>query len=114
MKIHATNSLIAVTICALLVYGIISVDANVIKAATGFGAFLSLASTLVIAIGVSFDNGRTGANMKTLAFTFFLGALALNGLFAFAGFSQTSYVISCGIYFLLFVLLANALFSAKH
>lgn len=114
MKIHATNSLIAVTICALLAYGIISVDANAIKAATGFGAFISLACTLVIAVGVSFDNGRTGANMRTLASTFFIGGLALNSLFAFAGFSQTSYVITCGIYFLLYVLLINALFAAKH
>lgn len=114
MKIHATNSLIAVTICALLAYGIISVDANVVKATTGIGTFISLASTLVIAIGVSFDNGRTGANVRTLASTFFVGALALNGLFAFAGFSQTSYVITCGIYILLYVLLINALLSAEH
>lgn len=114
MKIHATNALIALTICALLAYGIVSIDANAIKVQTGFGAFISLAGTLVIAIGVSFDNGRTGANMRTLAFTFFLGALALNGLFAFGGFTQTSYVITCGIFVLLYVLLANALLGAKH
>lgn len=114
MKIHATNSLIAVTICALLAYAIISIDANAIKASTGLGTFISLASTLVIAIGVSFDNSRTGATMRTLAGTFFAGGLALNCLFAFAGFSQTSYVIACAIYFLLYVLLANALFAARH
>lgn len=114
MKIHATNSLIAVTICALLAYGIISIDANAIRFPTGLGAFITLASTLVVAIGVSFDNSRTGANMRTLAATFFLIGLALHCLFALAGFSTTAYIITCGIYFLLYVLLANALFAAKH
>lgn len=114
MRIHLTNCLIALTICALLAYGIVSMDSNTIKAATGVGAFLSLAATLVVAIGLSFDNARVGTTMRTLALTGFVGALLLNGGFALAGLSQTSYVISCGIYFLLYVLLANGLFSAKH
>jgi hypothetical protein len=114
MKIHAVNSLIAIAICALLVYGIVSADANLIKMATGFGAFISLASTLVLAIGVSFDNGRTGTNMRTLAFSFFVAALAMHGLFAFAGFSQATYVITCGVFVLVYVLLANALLGTNH
>ena len=114
MRINPANALIAALISALLAYGIVSADANQIKAATGFGAFLSLACTLVMAIGVSFDSSRAAANMRTLAFTFFVGALGLNCLFAFAGFSQTSYLITCGTYFLLYVFLANALFAAKH
>lgn len=114
MRIHPVNALVAVLVSFLLAYGIVSADSNQIKAATGFGTLISLASTLVMAIGVSFENGRTGANMRTLGLTFFVGALALNCLFVFAGFSQTSYVITCGTYFLLYVFLANALFAAKH
>jgi hypothetical protein len=114
MRINPANALIAVLISALIAYGIVSADANTIKAASGFGSFVSLACTLVMAIGISFENGRTGANMRTLAFMFFIGALGLNCLYVFAGFSQTSYVITCSSYFLLYVFAANALFAARH
>lgn len=114
MKIHATNLLIAAVICALLTYGIMSIEANTMKAATGVGTFISLASTLALAIGVSFDNARTGTNMRVVAMLFFAGSLILNALFAFAGFSQTIYIIACGILFLVYVLVANALFAARH
>jgi hypothetical protein len=114
MKIHATNFLIAVAVCALLTYGIMNIDANAMKATTGVGAFISLASTLALAIGVSFDNGRVGTNMRVVAMVFFVGALLLNALFAFVGLSQTSYIITSGIFFLVYVLVANALFAAKH
>jgi hypothetical protein len=114
MKIHATNLLIAAAICALLTYGIISIEANAMKAATGIGSFISLASTLALAIGVSFDNARIGANMRVVAVLFFAASLVMNGLFAFAGFSQTIYIITCGILFLVYVLIANALFTAQH
>ena len=113
MKIHATNFLIAAAVCALLTYGIMSIDANSMKATVGIGTFISLASTLALAIGVTFDNARTGTNLRVVAFLFFVGALLLNALFAFAGFSQTGYIITCGIFFLVYVLIANALFSAR-
>lgn len=113
MKIHAVKMLIAAAVCALLTYGLMSIDANSIKGTLGIGAFISMASTLALAIGVSFDRARTGANVRVVAVLFFIGALCLNTFFAFSGLSQISYIITCGIFFLLFVLIATALFEAK-
>lgn len=113
MKIHSVNMLIAAAVCALLTYGLMSIDANSIKGTLGIGAFISLASTLALAVGVSFDRARTGTNVRVVAVLFFVGALCLNTIFAFAGFSQTSYIITCGVFFLVYVLIATALFEAK-
>lgn len=85
MRIHAVRMLIAAAVCALLTYGLMSIDANSIKGMLGIGAFVSLASTLALAIGVSFDSARTGANVRVVAVLFFVGALLLNTFFAFAG-----------------------------
>lgn len=114
MKPHASHCLIAVAIAALLTYGLVNLDANAIKVAIGTGAFISLAGTLALAIGVSFDSPRTGTNLRVVASVFFMGALLLNGVFALAGFSQASYIITSGIFFLLFVLIANAIFTADQ
>jgi hypothetical protein len=114
MKVNAVNLLVAVAVSMLLTYGIMSIDANTMKATIGIGTFITLACTLGLAIGFSIDDERVGANLRVVATVFFLGALLLNVAFAFAGLSQTSYIISAGVLFLVYVLIANALFGAKH
>lgn len=114
MKVHAVNLFIAVVVSALLTYGIVSVEANTLKVLTGLGSFIFFASTLAVAIGVSFENPRVGVNVKLVAMLFFFGSLCFNLLFAFVSFSQTSYIIVSGLLFSFCVLIANSVRKAQQ
>ena len=114
MRIHAVNLLVAVVVSALLTYGISSLDSNSMKGVIGIGSFTFLVVTLVMSIGVIFENSRTGVNLKIVSIIFFVGSLFLNLIFAFIPFSQTSYIITCGIIFLMYVLIANGIYGAKQ
>mgnify|MGYP001351122725 CR=1 FL=1 len=114
MKFHPVNSLIAIVVSALLTYGIYSIDTNLNKTIISVGAFIFFATTLSVAIGIGFENSRAGVNVKLVSCVGFAGAILLNLLFAFFDFSQTSYVITMGITFLLYVLVANSLYGAQQ
>lgn len=114
MKIHAVNLLIAIAISALLTFGFISIDANILKGAIGLGSFIFFASTLSMVIGVSFGNPRVGVNVKLVSTIFFVVALCLNLAFAYISFTQTSYIITSGVVFFLYVLLANSVYGARQ
>lgn len=114
MRVHPVNLLIATVIGALLTYGITSIDANAMKGTTAIGGFIFLAATLGTAIGVTFENGRAGVNLRVLSIVFFVAAFSLNMVFAMFSLSQTSYIIVSGICFLLFVLIANAVYSSRQ
>ncbi len=114
MKIHAVNLLIAIAISALLTYGFVSIDSNLLKGAICLGSFIFLASTLSLAIGVSFENPRVGVNVKLVSAIFFVGSLSLNLVFALISFSQTSYIITSGVVFFIYVLIANSIYGARQ
>lgn len=114
MKINPLNCLIAFLIGALLTYGLVALDSNMMKGLIGIGAFIFIVSTLTGAIGVIFDEARIGVNLRILSFFFFMVALLINLFFAILSTSQTGYVVTCGVVFLIYVLIAQAIFSAKQ
>jgi len=114
MKIHPLNCLIAVMLGALLTYGIVAIDANTMKGTTGIGAFVFLSCTLTSALGITFEQVRTGINVRIVSLVFFAVALVTNLVFALLALSNTSYVITCGVLFLLYVMIAQMIFSAKQ
>jgi hypothetical protein len=114
MKIHPLNCLVAVMFGALLTYGIVSIGSSAIKGTIGIGAFVFFASSLAIAAGVSFERSRTGTNVRIVSLVFFVAALLANLFFAVVAGSQTGYIVTCGLLFLLYVLIASAVFSAEH
>ncbi|MBB1077280.1 hypothetical protein HUU62_23005 [Rhodoferax sp. 4810] len=112
MKVHPVNFFVALVVSALLSYGIFSIDANHMKGVIGIGSFVFMAITLAAGIGLSFTDGRAGVNVKLISMIFFVLSLLLNLLFAFLTFSQVSYVITAGILFLIYVLIANGIYGA--
>jgi len=114
VRIHPVNILVAIVVGALLTYGITAFDANTMKLTIGVGSFVFMASTLGAAFGVTFENGRSGVNIRVVGTLFFVMAVALNLAFATLGLSQTSYIVTSGILFLVFVLVANAIYSARQ
>ena len=114
MRAHPVNLLVAVLVSALLTYGMANVDANAIQATLAVGSFIFLSCTLGTAIGLEFDQSRTAVNLKTLAGVYFAIGLAVQLVFSFCGFSQTSYVVTNGVAFLTFVLFANTIYRAQQ
>lgn len=114
MRIHPVNLFVAIIVGALLTYGISSLDSNTMKGVIGIGSFAFLAVTLSFAIGITFENARTGVNLKIISVLFFVGSLFCNLVFAFIPFSQASYIISSGILFLIYVLVANGIYGARQ
>jgi len=113
MRVHPVNLLAAFVMSALITYGICIMDSNVIKVVMGIGSFVFLASTLGVSIGITFTSARIGVNVKVVAIGFFIIALILNLLCAYFTFSQASYVITTGIAFLLYVVVANAIYRSQ-
>lgn len=114
MKIHPVNLLVALVISALLTYGLVSVDGLPYPGLIGVGGFVTLASTLATAIGLQFENPRAGVNVRLVSVLFFAGLLLFHAGAVFLAPSQTVYVITTGIVFMVYVLIANAVHSARQ
>jgi hypothetical protein len=114
MKIHPLNCLIAVLIGALLTYGITAIDANTMKITIGIGCFVFLATTLSGGVGISFAHSRAGVNVRLVSVVFFAIGLLLNLCFAMLAPHQTGYIITSGVLFLLYILIAQAIFSSAR
>lgn len=114
MRIHPVNFLIALLISALLTYGLVSLEANVLKGATGIGSFIFSCTTLALAIGINVDSARTAVNLKVLSLLFFGVGLGVNLLFVLLWPSQVGYIICCGISYLIYILLAQSVYAARQ
>ncbi|MGZ5198827.1 MAG: hypothetical protein ACXWC4_03575 [Telluria sp.] len=114
MKIHPLNCLIAVLLGALLTYGIAAIDSNTMKATVAVGCFLFLVTTLAGGVGITFERSRAGANVRIVSMVFFVLGLFLNLFFAMFAPYQTSYIITSGVLFLVYVLIAQAIFTSAR
>ena len=114
MKVHPVNTLIAVVVSILIVYGIFTIEGSAYKEHIAIGGFIFMVSTLVTAIGIRFTNGRKGSNIKLISIIFFVIALLINLTFSLVSLSLTSYIITSGLVFLLYLLIANSIYSVKQ
>lgn len=114
MRIHPVNFLIAIVISALLAFGFTNAAASAMKLTVCIGSFVFFASTLTTTIGFTFEYVRSGVNLRIFSFISFLTAILLNFIFVFFSLSITSYIGTCGIAFLLFVFIANAIYGTKQ
>lgn len=114
MKIQPVHLLIALVIGALVSYGIMQLAGDNYALTLGIGSFVTLAATLGLTLGVSFERSRVGANVRLVSLLFFTLLLLSNAGFALTSLSKTAYIIATGIIFMLFVLIANAVASAEQ
>lgn len=114
MRIHPVNFLITIVASALLAFGITNIAASAMKLTVCIGSFVFFASTLATAFGFTFEHARTGVNLRIFSLISFGAALLLNFTLVFFAFSISSYIGICGIAFLCFVLIANAIYGAKQ
>ena len=114
MKINFVQTIIAIAVSLLIAYGLYSFHHSENKVLLSLGSFVFLATTLVITIGVNFEQSRTTTNVRVVSGIFFVISLASNLIFSFFTFSTLSYVITNGILLLIFVLIAYSINKAKQ
>lgn len=113
MKINPVNFLIAILISAILAYALWSIGGD-LQNYIAVGAFVFFAGTLAPTIGGAYEQARNGTNLRVTSAVFFALGLGINGLFAMISFSATAYIVVSALAFLLYVFLANAVFSARQ
>lgn len=113
MKIHSVNMLIALATSALITVVIVGSDNDVMRVTRGIGSLVTLASTLGLALGLSFQDSRIGINLRLVGFLFFVLMLGWALLSAWLDVSQTTYIVTSGVTLMMFVMIANAIFSTR-
>jgi hypothetical protein len=114
MKLNFVQTIITIAVSLLIAYGLYSFHDSENKILLSLGSFVFLATTLVIAIGVNFEQSRTTTNIRVVSGIFFVIALASNLIFSYFIFSTPTYVITNGILFLIFVLIVYSINKAKQ
>ncbi len=114
MKINFVTTIIAAAISLLITYGFYSLQESENKMLLCGGSFIFLSTTLILAIGTSFELPRTTTNIRVVSGIFFVIALLSNLIFTFINFSLPSYTIMNGILLLVFVLLIYSINRAKQ
>jgi hypothetical protein len=113
MRINLANLLIALTISALLGYGLWAAGDD-LKNYVGVGSFAYLAGTLCPAIGIQYELERSAVNLRVVCGIFFTLGLALNLGFALMGTSAIAYIVSAAVSFLVYLFVAGSIYSARE
>jgi len=114
MKINFVQTFIAIAVSLLISYGLYSFHESDNKILLSAGAFIFLAITLIVTIGVKFELSGTTTNVKVVSGIFFVIALICSLIFAFINFSVPIYVITNGILLLVFILIIYSINKAKQ
>jgi len=114
MKINFIPTFISLLISALISYGLSVIHVLETNFLLSLGSFIFLGTTLVITIGVNFEQSRTTTNLRVVSGIFFGVGLITNLIFSFFKFSIPSYVITNGILLLIFVLIVYSINKAKQ
>ena len=114
MKLNFVQTIIAIALSLLIAYGLYSFHDSENKMLLSLGSFIFLATTLIIAIGVNFEQSRTTTNIRVVSGIFFVIALISNLIFTFINFSIIGYVMINGILLLIFVLIVYSINKAKQ
>jgi hypothetical protein len=114
MKINFVPTIISTAVSLLIAYGLYSFHESENKILLIAGSFVFFATTLIMAIGASFEVARTTTNIRVVSGIFFAIALIGNLIFTFVNFSVPSYVIINGILILVFILIVYLINQAKQ
>lgn len=114
MKLNYVQTIVAIAVSVLIAYGLFSFHDSENKILLSLGSFIFLATTLIISMGVNFEQSRTTINIRVVSGIFFAIALASNLIFSFLKFSTPSYVITNGTLFLIFVLIVHSISKVKQ
>jgi hypothetical protein len=116
MKINKFTTLLSIALTGLIAFYLSSiVSTNKFSLIFGFGAFISLCSSLIGAISISFDYDRTTTLTKTTSAIFFSVILSSQIIFTFIDeFEIPSYIFATGGLTILYILVVYGISKSKH
>ena len=106
MKINPFLLIVSIGISALLAFGLYTIHSGYYKELLAVVSFVLFSSTLGILFSFTSQAKGATANIKVLSITFFIIFLICNLLFSLVLFRYEFYIISNGILFLIFILIA--------
>ena len=108
MKIDILNTVVALIIAALLSYGCYALcQVENIRLILTIFSFVELSVVGIGTLAVSFADQRRGVMFRILSGIIYAVMLLVNGLALYIGFSIPTYVILCGLIFLLYLLIGG-------
>jgi|TARA_B110000879_G_scaffold108509_1_gene145712 hypothetical protein len=114
MKIKTVPMIAAIGLSALIAYGLFALAKGGNKELIGIGTGVMSLVTLITAIGVSYKNGRTATNVRTVGMLFFTIGIVSNIAFSLWNLPRPAYIVTNGMLILLFLLIANFIAKAKY
>lgn len=115
MKLNFVPSFLAVIISALLgyaVYSVADIDPNAILA--GVVSTVCFIVTLILAIGVGYDDGKMSVNIRILSLSAFIVMLISHFAFAATIVKMPYYLIVNGLIICIYLCIAYYVNSLKH
>jgi uncharacterized membrane protein len=114
MKINTIPLLVAIGLSALIAYGMFALTQGENREYIAIGTAVMSLTTLITTIGVSYKNGRTGTNIRTVGMIFFALGIGSNIAFGVLDLPRPAYIITSGVLLLIFLLIANFIAKAKQ
>lgn len=114
MRINTIPFIIAFAISLLIAYAFYSFSVGDNKTLIAFGSFVFLLISSIFAISVSFDEPRTTTNIRIVSGIFFSIAIISNIIFTFVSFSIPIYIITNGIFLLIYLLIVYSIQKVKQ
>lgn len=115
MKLDFIKTIIAIAVSCLIVYGFHLLNTEDYTEVRIIGSLIFLIPTLTLAIGVRFDLPRTDALIKTISMIFFGLGIVCNIIFSLMSYKEPSYyIIVCGIFFLIYILITYSVSKAQQ
>ena len=115
MKIKLFPAIITLALSTLFAYGLFALGNNdehklLIAISGGVSLFLTLGTI----VGISLDNKRASANIKTLSAVFAIAVIIANSVFSsITNASMSLFIIICCVIILLWALLVYLIATAK-
>lgn len=79
---------------------------------TGIGGFLVSAVCLMAGVGMAYDDGRYGTNIRLLSMLFLVLFIVTNSIFAFFEFTAAPFCIVNGLLLIIFVMSVSGILRA--
>ncbi|MEN9907599.1 MAG: hypothetical protein RLZZ540_740 [Bacteroidota bacterium] len=114
MKLNSITTIITFGICTLIAYAFYNYSPIETKTMLTIGSFLFLLVSGLGFLSVSFKQSRTTTNIKTISGIFFFIGLALSIVSSVFAFKEPTYIITLGLIFLVYILIAYSITNQQQ
>ncbi len=114
MKLDKIYAGITTLLCLLIAYAFYSCATMSTKIMHTIGSFIFLMITGLGVFAAKFTEPKTTINIKTISIVFFIIGIILNMVSCIIKFSQPTYIITCGLFITIYILIAYSIERQKQ